>query len=147
MVVTSENGARDKRQATRIVSGVLAGVAAAMAVIAIVEAVSGLFFPIPAIDFYDAEAARRAMSAMPMAAQALVVGGWFVGALVGAALAVLIARRAWPGWFPAGSVLVGGIFNALFIPHPLWMNIGVIVAPIAGGALGIALARRTLPRR
>lgn len=135
-----------RRQAMRPVSGVLAGVALALLVITVMEYVGGLIFPIPALDWSDPEAVRRIMAAMPLAAKECVVGGWLLGALAGAALAVGVARQGWVGWVPAAAVLIGSILNSLAIPHPLWMNVGAVLGPAIGGALGIVLAR-ALARR
>ena len=49
-------------------SGVLAGVAAAMATIMLVQTLNALLFPMPAIDWYDPEAVRRLMEVVPVAA-------------------------------------------------------------------------------
>lgn len=132
----------NKVSAPRLVSGILAGVAVAMLTIMLVETVNGAIYPSPAIDFTDPAAVSAMIAAMPMSAKLTVVAGWLFGALFGAALAVAVTRQRWAGWVPAGAVLVGGLFNALAIDHPVWMDVAAAVAPLIGGALGIALARR-----
>ena len=42
-------------------------------------------------------------------------------------------RLRFPGWVIAGLILLGGVANLMMIPHPLWMQIGAIAAPLLGG--------------
>lgn len=126
----------------RLVSGILAGVALAMLVITLTETLNGVLYPMPAIDWNDPLAVSRMIAAMPQAAKLMVVAGWALGALAGAALAVAVTRLAWAGWIPTGAVAIGGIANALIIDHPVWMDVCAVLAPFVGGAIGIALARR-----
>ncbi len=39
----------------------------------------------------------------------------------------------------AGLILLGGIANIMMIPHPLWMQIAAVAAPLLAGAIVMRL--------
>lgn len=118
----------------RTVLGIVAGVVLAFVVIMALEMVSFVAFPPPAgLDPADPEDVKRIAAAAPMAAKVLVVFCWFAGALAGGWLARRLSRTSWAGWVIAGLIAVSGIANVLMIPHPLWMQIAAVAAPLLGG--------------
>ncbi len=118
----------------RTILGIVAGVVLAFVVIMALELVSYVAFPPPAgLDPADPEDVKRIAAAAPMAAKVWVVFCWFAGALAGGWLARRLSRTGWAGWVMAGLIAVGGIANVLMIPHPLWMQIAAVAAPLLGG--------------
>ncbi|MBU4040203.1 MAG: hypothetical protein KKG27_10630 [Alphaproteobacteria bacterium] len=118
----------------RIFLGILAGVALAFVVMMALEMVSYVAFPPPAgLDPADPEDVRRMVAAAPLAAKAWVAFGWFVSAVAGGWLARRLSRTEWGGWVIAGLIAIGGLANVMMIPHPLWMQIAAVAAPLLGG--------------
>lgn len=116
--------------------GILAGVALAFVVMMALEMVSYAAFPPPAgLDPSDPDDVRRIVASASLAAKSWVVFGWFAAALAGGWLARRLSRRDWAGWVIAGLIVLGGIANVLMIPHPLWMQIGAVAAPLLAGWL------------
>lgn len=130
----------------RAIGGTLGGIVVAVLVILLVERIGHIFYPMPGdVDMTDPGAVGLALGAAPLAAKLIVVGAWFVGALVGALVAGLISRAYWPGWIVAGFVALGGILNIVLIPHPVWMQIAAVAAPLLGGLVAhhVGPARRS----
>lgn len=124
---------------TRTLSGVAAGVAAAIVAIIAVEAVGNQLFPPP--EGYDLSTGN-ALS-LPFETLIWPVIGWFLGALAGAWLATHVSRRPWTGWAIAALVLAATIFNFTLIKHPTWMLVAGVVAPLLGGWIGRRLGSRS----
>lgn len=116
--------------------GLLLGAIAAMAVIWCFERVAQWLYPVPE----TWETASRAevaaiLDGIPLAEKLIVACGWFAGAFCGAWLALRVSDWRWSGWIIAGLLVAGGIANLVAIPHPLWMQVAAILAPVAGGWL------------
>lgn len=128
----------------RTVLGILAGVVLAFVVMMAMEMVSYAAFPPPAgLDPSDPEDVRQIVASASLAAMAWVVFGWFVSAVAGGWLARRLSRRDWAGWVIAGLIAVGGIANVFMIPHPLWMQIAAVAAPLLGGWMVTFLPAKT----
>ncbi len=118
----------------RTILGIVAGAVLAVVVVMVLEGVSAYVFPPPAgLNPADPEDLKRIVEAAPLAAKAWVVFAWFAAVVAGGWLARRLSRKAWAGWVIAGLILVGGIANILMIPHPLWMQIAAVAAPLLGG--------------
>ena len=116
--------------------GLVAGVVLAMAVMIAWEFAGHQLFPPPAgLDPARPEDLARMVAAASMAAKAWVVAGWFLAPLAGGWLARRLARRDWAGWVVAGLVVIGGLANVMMIPHPLWMQVAAVIAPLLAGWL------------
>ena len=125
----------------RILLGVLAGAILAGLCVYVVELVGHSLFPLPpGLDPKDPADLPAVMAAMPAAAKAMVLLGWFVGALLGAWAANRIARRALAGWIVALLVVAAGVATMAMIPHPAWMWAGGILLPPAAAWLAQRLA-------
>ena len=125
----------------RILLGVLAGAVLAGLCVYAVEMLGHSLFPLPAgLDPTDPADQKTLMAVMPAAAKAMVLLGWFIGALLGALAANRIARRALAGWIVALLVVVAGVATMIMIPHPAWMWAGGILLPLAAGWLARRLA-------
>lgn len=120
----------------RIIGGIIAGVAAAVAVILLIETVGHLAFPLPDdLALRDPESVAQPVQAMPVAAKLIVVFAWFSAALAGGYVAKRICGRWWAAWPIAALVALAGIVNVMMIPHPVWMQIASVIAPLIGGLL------------
>ena len=116
----------------------LAGVAAAVLVVVLVDTLVGSMYPLPeGTDLNDPASMSAAVAAMPTAAFALLLGGWVVAAAVGAYLSARLARRspALHGLIVAIFVLMATVANLAAIPHPMWLwPAAIILIPAAGWA-------------
>jgi len=120
----------------RTILGILAGVVLAFVVMMALEMISFVAFPPPAgLDPADPEDVERMMAAAPFAAKVWLVFGWFASAVAGGWLARRLSRTGWAGWVIAGLIVVGGIANMMRIPHPLWLQIAAVAAPVLAGWL------------
>lgn len=127
----------------RMALGIVAGIVVAFVCVLGVEMVGHGLYPPPAgLDIHDPADQARLMDAMPAAAKALVLAGWFVGALLGAWTAIRIAGRSIAGWAVALLAIAAGIATMLMIPHPAWMWAGGILLPLLAGWIADRLAGR-----
>lgn len=135
----------------RKILAVIAGAIAGYIVITGIELTTLLVNPLPAgLDFSDEAAMRRWVESAPFAAQAIVVLAWFIGTFVGAWVARSIAREAATttvpaGWIVAGLALLGSVVNLFQFPHPLWMQVAAVAAPLLGGWLATKAGGRPKP--
>jgi hypothetical protein len=120
----------------RIIGGVIVGIVACFVAISLVEYIGHQVYPMPAIDLRDREGLSAIIAALPVGALIFVAAAWFLGALAGGAAAARISGRRWPAWLIAALVAVASIANVLMFPHPLWMKLAGIIAPLLGGWLG-----------
>jgi hypothetical protein len=128
----------------RMLMGIVAGVVVAFLCVFAVEWIGHDLYPTPAgLDLNKPADQARLMEAMPSAAKAMVLIGWFVGALAGAWVANRIAGRGLAGWIVALLVIAAGVATMLMITHPGWMWAGGIALPL----LGAWIADRMAPKR
>lgn len=131
----------------RIILGILAGAVLAMLIVAGLETAGHLVFPPPpGIDVTDPEQLAALMPLVPMGAKIWVVAAWGLGALGGGLAAILISRRSWTAWVIAGLIACAGVATILMIPHPLWMQVAAVAAPLLGGWLATLGGRRIMAR-
>ncbi len=119
----------------RKVLGILVGAIAGVGVIYGLEQLDHRMFSWPDLDLRDLAALKAQIEAAPMTAKAMVVGGWFMGAMAGGLIAVRVSGWAWAGWVVTALAIAGGVANVLLVPHPLWMQIGAVVAPLLAGVV------------
>jgi ABC-type multidrug transport system permease subunit len=115
----------------RIVLGMVAGLLAMAAIVGLVEVAAHSFFPLPSDG-----------GPIPVGVQLLVLAAYFLGALIGGIVAARISRARWTAWAIASTVAAGAIWSMFMIPHPQWMQIAAVVAPLLGGAIAHGLAGR-----
>lgn len=123
---------------------ILSIILGALVAMLIVSAV-GYLYPVPELESDDPAALAAVVGSMAPTAKILVAGGWFVGALAGAWLALRISDWRMAAWIVTLVVLVGSIVNIVSLPHPLWMQACAVLLPIAGGVLGIRAHRKPYP--
>jgi hypothetical protein len=126
----------------RSIGAVVAGVVFGGILVAIVEYIGVLLFPLPAgVDPTDSEALAAIADSIPVGAQLFVLLAWAVGALAGGWLAARLApSQPLVHALIVGAVLmVLGIINLVSIPSPLWFWIvGLLLflpAAYVGGRL------------
>ena len=125
----------------RIIGAIVAGTVSAFAVIWLIEALGHVAFPLPEdLDLRDPELAAQALPSIPLPAKLIVVFAWFAGALSGGFVAGRIAGGRWTPWLVAALVACGGIMTILMSPHPVWMQIAAVAAPLLGGLVASHLA-------
>lgn len=120
----------------RTISGIAAGLLAMVVTVGAIELLAHLLFPVPSDS-----------APIPLGIQLLVLGAYFLGALIGGAVAERISGKRWTVWVIALLVVAGAIWSMFLIPHPQWMQIAAVIAPLAGGfvASHIARSRATPP--
>lgn len=119
----------------RSIIGVIIGLAAAMAVVFIVQMIGHLVYPPPAdLTMDHPETIRKYLETAPLGALLFVLLAWVAGAMLGAWLAATIARRKpiTHGMIIGGIILAMCVVMFVKIPHPAWFMIaGVLVVPLA----------------
>ena len=123
----------------RTLGGVAAGIAIAIVLMMVVEAIGNQLFPPPAIDLNN----PNAPAALPLANQLFPILGRFVATLVGGWFAIKISRLEWTAWVVAVSVLVGELTDYLLGQHQAWVMAAGIIAPILGAWIAQKLCRRS----
>jgi MFS family permease len=127
----------------RGILGVIVGLAVAVLTIMAVQAIGHQIYPYPAdVDLNDPEQIARVFPTIPVAAKLFVVAAWFFGAMAGAAVAKSVVGSDWAAWTIAVLVACAGVMNLFIIPHPVWMQIAAVVAPLLGGLIANHLVRR-----
>lgn len=115
---------------------ILAGAILGFAVVALLETAGHLAFPPPAgTDLHDPAALSKVMEMVPLPAKLMVVLAWFLGALAGGWAAARIARDNRAAWIIAGIFILMTALTIAQIPHPLWMIVAGLVAPLLAGWL------------
>jgi hypothetical protein len=123
--------------------GALAGIVAGIAGLLAIGFVGGTLFPI-SIDSHIQGAVEQAVAAIsnaPLAALLFIALSWFVGGLVSAAVAKLIARRPAAAWSAVGILTLLTFANVFLAPFPAWMDIASVAAPLIGGLIGNHLVK------
>lgn len=121
--------------------GVLAGLAALIALVWISEAIShSIWPPPPGMNPADPAQLGTLLDKMPLAAKIAVVVAWFLGAVAGAWVAHRVARWIAAGWIVVAIGIAFGVMTLFLIPHPLWMQIAAVVVPLLGGWIGLRLS-------
>src|SRR3546814_12913746 len=112
-----------------------------------IELIGHLIFPLPEdLDLRNPEVADQALGSIPLPAKLIVVFAWFTGALGGGYVASRIRGRWWSPWLIASLVALSAIGTIMMIPHPVWMQIAAVVAPLLGALAPPPLAR-TRPKQ
>src|SRR5262245_24164429 len=129
----------------RSILAIIVGIIVGGIVVAIIEIPGNRLHPLPTgTDMSDWNAIRSHAGKAPLAAMVGVAIAWTVGPLVGACVAAFIAGRS----FLVHGMIVGLIFLLLdlmmisSLPHPLWLTIVGIVAPLISSYIGATLAAR-----
>jgi hypothetical protein len=127
----------------RAIAAIIAGLIAGFLVIILIGIIGvGATYAVPAdLDPYDNRQVVALLLAMPAAPKLALLAALFGGALVGAAIAKLIARRAWAGWTVTVLIALYVVLSILSLPLPALEQALAIAGPVLGGLIGIHLAR------
>ena len=118
----------------RTILGIFAGVVLAFVVLMGLEmAGHAVMPPPPGLDPADPKDLKQMVASASMAAKVWVVFAWFAAVVAGGWAARRLSRKGWAGWVIAGLIVLGGVANIMMIPHPLWMQIAAVAAPLLGG--------------
>lgn len=119
----------------RSVLAVLAGIAAGVIVVAVVDTLVFRLYPLPAgTDTSDPAALRDAVATMPLQAFVLLLAGWVLAALASSWVAARLATRrlVLHGAIGGGLLLAATLANLAAVPHPTWMwAAAVVLLPVA----------------
>lgn len=108
---------------------IVAGLAAAFAVVSLVQRVSHILNPLPSgLDVNDTEQLGAYIASAPLSALLFVLASYYLGTIIGIKVANWIA--------PTGTVrnglvigvlmLAATIANVIMIPHPLWFSVAAV---------------------
>jgi hypothetical protein len=113
--------------------GIVLGTVFAIVVMYALELLNHAIFPWREAALDDPAAMSAAILAAPLTAKVMLVGGAFLGTLIGGLAAVAVSRWSNAGWVVAGLMAALGLVSVLMIPHPLWMQIAAVLAPLLAG--------------
>jgi hypothetical protein len=128
----------------RSVGAILAGLIVAGLVVSLGESLGHWFYPPPPDFDLTTEAGRAAVLAQaPFSALLAVIFAYAAGAFTGGLTAGRIAPAAKVAHaLGIGFCLtLGGVYNLLSFPHPLWMAIATLVVFLPSSWIGGRLAR------
>jgi hypothetical protein len=117
------------------VFGTIAGIVTAFAIMVCVDLVAMTLHAPPAGMSPGPEATARWLSGAPLAALLFIVAAWFLAAFGGGLIGRIAARWQTAAWVVAGVILISALAGAFRPPHPVWMQIAALVAPLLGGYL------------
>jgi hypothetical protein len=121
----------------RTLAGVAAGIAVAIVLIMVTEALGNALFPPPSVDLNN----PNSPSALPFVNQLFPILGWFVASLVGGWLAIQVSARDGTAWLVAASVLVGEALDFSLGRHAVWVMVVGVLAPLVAAWLAQKLPR------
>ena len=128
----------------RAVGGLIAGLLIGF-VTAIALTVAGVIMnPFPAgVDPRSPAAQINYYATAPFATLALIVAGRFLGALAGGWAAISISGGSrWPAWAVGVILSLYLLIEMSSMPHPLWMQVTGLLAPLIGAAIAHHFAAR-----
>jgi hypothetical protein len=117
----------------RIILATVAGIIVALLIIVCFDMIGHALWPAP----FDAGIAAT----LPIPLLLSVVVGWFLGVLGGGFVAGKIAHRRIAITIVGAVILAATLYNFWAIPHPLWMMISGVVAPVLAAALAMRLVK------
>ena len=129
----------------RQVLAVLLGVVTAFALVALVEWMGHMMYPVPeGLDVNDPVEMARYIRDLPAGAFVFVLGAWGVGTLAGGWVACVVMKDK-PLLYASIvgiAVLIGAAINVFTIPHPVWFTIAGIGVIAFATVFAAALSTR-----
>jgi hypothetical protein len=115
----------------RQILGLLAGLATAVATVAVVEGAGHMVFPPPpGTDLAKPDDLETIIDKLPVGAIVAVLVAWAAGAFLGGAVAARVTGRASSAWMIGVAMLLAGIATMLAIPHPFWFQMASVPASL-----------------
>lgn len=128
----------------RTLGGIVAGMAAAITLIMITEAVGGQIAPPPArLEISD----LKDTAPLPVLTLLFPVLGWLLGAMIGGFIAIKVSDKSWTAWVISAAVLAATIFNFVLMVFPTWIMIVGAIMPLLGGWLAQKMCAMASGRR
>lgn len=125
-----------------VLAGIAGFVSGSIAMM-LIETVGHRLYPLPpGTDPMDPASLAMVMPQMPIGAFLMVVLAWFVGPLVGVAVAgtIAVATRRRLAQVLGVVYLCAGVFNLVMIPGPVWMWPAGLGALASGAFVGWRIA-------
>ncbi|NYZ62649.1 hypothetical protein [Luteimonas deserti] len=128
----------------RSIFAVVVGMLVATTVMLGLEFVAAWLVPLPAGELGDEADLAARVAAAPLGKLAWVLAGWLVAAFAGGWVAARLSRvHRRPAALAVGALIVLGVaINVWLLPHPLWMILAGLAAPLPLAWLGGRLATR-----
>lgn len=114
------------------------GIIAAFIVIAGMEYLSSVIYPMPTGNYEDPTFLAEIMATMPLGAMLILLAGYALGSMAGGAA----ATRMHPENGKRNAIIIGvvllvfGVMNMLMIPHPAWFWVASCVVYVPCALLG-----------
>jgi len=125
---------------------VIAGLAAGICIISIVELISSSVYPLPAeLDFSNKDSLKEYIEIVPSGALLFVLAGWALGSFAGGLVSSLISenKKIKCALITGAILFIMGLINLITLPHPVWFWIvGLSVYfpfAYAGGKVGMKI--------
>ena len=128
----------------RSILGIIAGVVVMWLVVAGIEFASHMIFPPPVgLDPMQIGDLQKILAAAPVAALAMVVLAWALGAFAGGWIAARIARHPRVAAVLVALAVMGGVIGmiAAMPDHPIWMSTLGLLLPIPAALAAAHLAK------
>ena len=130
----------------RSIAAVIAGLVVAFVFVQAAETITHRLYPFPpGSDMHDMATIKKFVSTLPAPAFAIVLGGWFVGTLLGTFAAAKIGRSRIPAYVVGVLLLAGGIMNSVMIPQPVWFSAFSFLIYILAIVAGVKVGQAAIP--
>lgn len=126
---------------TQYVLPVVVGAMSGMMLITFGEMIIGKLYP---VDQHDADAIIKSIQTLPVNAFLLLIVNYMICSFLAGLISTFVAKRATAR--PAvviGIVLtLAGLYNVIYLPHPLWFSIVSLLVYIPCAYFGYLVARK-----
>ncbi len=130
---------------TKYVLPVVVGAMSAMMLITLGEMWIETLYPLaPGTDKYDVDSLAKGMKAMPDKAFMLLLVNYIVCSFLAGIVSTLLSKRisAKPATVVGIVLTLAGLYNILYLPHPVWFSVVNLLVYLPFTYLGYLLLRR-----
>jgi hypothetical protein len=124
---------------------VVAGAVAGMVLIGLGEGIIHHAFPLPpGTDVHDHDSLEQAMSFLPASVFIWLLINYFIASLLAGLTATILGKRITmqPAIIVGIVLLLSGLFNLLYLPHPLWFVVLNLILYVPAAYLGYLLVKK-----